>query len=308
MNPERDQEAIAWLLRVREAPDDAGVQRAFDAWLGADDRNRLAYLDALIVLNAAAAERAPAPTEAPVRTGLLRRHAPLLGFAFGALAVLAVLLGPRWLQQLRADERSGTGELRALTLADGSRLELAPDSAIDVAFDGEQRRIELLRGALTISVGSDPRPLRVHYRDFEVRDIGTRFLVRGAAAELRVAVADGEVEVRRAGSAPVALRAGEQADWRADEVARRAYRETQAAPGMLVLEQSSLALALAQWSAYSGERVFVLGAGGEGIALDAVLPMRTPAERQAALATIAARFHMQVVGHGFGAVMLRARE
>lgn len=299
---------MTWLLQVREAPADAAVQRAFDQWLAADDRNRLAYLDALIAMNAAGAVQAPAP--APLRVSLLRRHAPVLGFAFGCLAVLAMLFGPRWTQQWRADEASAPGEFRAFELADGSRLQLAPDSAIAVALGDGQRRIELLRGSVSVDVANDPRPLRVHYRDFEVRDIGTRFDVRAAGAALRVAVADGEVEVRRPGAEPVQLRAGEQAEWQGEAIERWAYRESTAQPGMLVLDHANAAMALAQWSAFSGQRVVMLGSSRErgDAALDAVLPMRTPQEQRAALDTLAQRFGLQVAAEGLGVVLLRSAE
>lgn len=308
MNPARDQEAMTWLLQVREAPADAALQRAFDQWLAADDRNRLAYLDALLAMNAAGAVTAPAV--APVRVPLLRRHAPVLGFAFGCLALLAMMLGPRWTQHWRADETSAPGEFRAFELADGSRLQLAPDSAIAVALGDGERRIELLRGAVSVDVGEDPRPLRVHYRDFEIRDIGTRFDVRGADATLRVAVAHGEVEVRQPGAEPVQLRAGEQAQWQGAAVERWAYRETTSQPGMLVLDHASATLALAQWSAFSGQRVLMLGRSGArgDAALDAVLPMRTPQEQRAALDTLARRFGLQVAAEGMGVVMLRSAE
>lgn len=308
VNAIRHQEAIDWLVRVREAPADAAVQREFDQWLAQGDRHRLAYLDALIAMNAAAEPVEPlsAPAFVPVQTR--RWAAPLTGFVFGALALVAVAIGPRTYVQLSADEVSPPGQSRALTLADGSQLVLGPDSAIEVALGDDGRRIELLRGSVQVDVAADPRPLAVHYQDYEIRDIGTRFVVHGADDLLRVAVASGRVDVRHRGGAAVELGAGEQGEWQADSSERWRYREPEAAAGMLVLDHAPATLALAQWSSMSGRRLVVMGSVDRAAdaRLDAVLPMRTDEEQQAALDTLARRFGLTVSADAVGVVVLRA--
>ena len=67
------QAAMQWWLQLRDAPADAPVQHAFDAWLAADDRHRRAYLEVLMALNAAV--EPSAPLRAPQAAGWMRRHA-----------------------------------------------------------------------------------------------------------------------------------------------------------------------------------------------------------------------------------------
>ncbi|HQW81534.1 MAG: FecR domain-containing protein [Rhodanobacteraceae bacterium] len=304
MNDGVRQQAVQWLMQVRDQPEDVGVQQAFDLWLAADDRHRLGYLDALIAFNAAA--DAHAPMHAPMRPGVARRHRLWLGAAFGVLLAVVGLYGPRWFEQVRADETSAPGVARELVLADGSQLRLAPDSAIAIDFSASERDIELLRGAVTIDVAADSRPLILRHHQTTVRDIGTRFAVQAAPDVLRVGVVSGVVEVTRADRAAVRIPAGAQIEWHGAAVEQRPWQEHRDVADMLLLDHAPAALALAQWAAFEGSRVQWIGAPPSDISLDAALPMRSAEERHAALATLAREFGLDVLLDGAGLVVLRA--
>ena len=302
MNDMQLAQAVQWQLRISAAPADADLQSAFDAWLAADDAHRLAYLDVLLALNAAAEPSQPRAAEpAPSR---LRRHAPWLGFVTASLAIVAVVLAPRAIENARADVRSAVGETTSLTLADGSRVELEPDSALRVELGADARVVELLRGGLRIAVGADPRPLTLRHGEFRVRDIGTRFEVLAAEGALRVGVAEGRVEVRAGSGEPLQLAAGEAAQWRGAQLERFGHHETEAEPDLLVLDHAPAEIAFARWSARSGMRVFGANAGSD-LRLDAALPMGDTAEQHAALDTLAQRYGLRVVASTAGIVWLR---
>ncbi|MDD0973963.1 FecR domain-containing protein [Pseudomonas fontis] len=82
-------------------------------------------------------------------------------------------------QALLADVHSATGELRSLTLEDGSRLTLDTASAVDLRFDEQQRLIRLRQGRILLTSAKDPqqRPLRVETAEGWVQALGTRFSV-----------------------------------------------------------------------------------------------------------------------------------
>lgn len=294
---------MRWWLQVRDAPADAAVQRAFDAWLAADDAHRLAYLEVLMTANAAAEATAPLPTapRAPAR-----RPVAWFGAAFASLLVCGLLFGPRWSEQWRADAVAPPGAGHALVLADGTRLELGADSAVAFDLGAGGRDIELLRGTVTVDVATDPRPLTLRWRDVAIRDIGTRFTVQAAADTVRVGVAEGRVDVRRGDAAAVPVEAGEALDWQGPTPQRHAWRETASAPGLLVLDRAPAALALAQWAASRGTRVYWLGSPPTGAPFDAALPVRTPEERRTALDTLARHYRVDVVLDGAGLLVLRA--
>ncbi len=61
-----------------------------------------------------------------------------------------------------AEHRTATGEIRHVTLSDGTRLDLNSDSAVDLRFSASERRIRLIRGEVLLTSGHDPlRPLIV---------------------------------------------------------------------------------------------------------------------------------------------------
>jgi len=225
--PER--EAWRWLLR-RQARDAGGDERAFRRWLAADPQHPAAYLqaEAVWLLSATPASRVAqkeaaalqgylARMDAPARRGSARRG-PAWSLALAASLLLALWTGGwwqpgRWLDGLRADHVSAPGEIRELSLADGSQLVLDGDSALAVHFDAGLRQIELLRGAAAFKVVRNGRPFVVRAADGEARVLGTEFEVRRLEHETRVTVASGQVAVR-AGEAPDMPRAVLQAGQR----------------------------------------------------------------------------------------------
>lgn len=139
-----------------------------------------------------------------------------------ALKVLGLLLvagGSGYLAQATlpwretmADLRSGTGERLQRTLADGSRLALNSDSAVDIRFSASERRIRLLKGELLLDSGHDAarRPLIVETATGEIQALGTRFSVYEVDGGSRVELYEGELELRPRSAPPSRLLAGQQ--------------------------------------------------------------------------------------------------
>lgn len=228
-----EDEAAAWLVLLSDAPDDAALRARFDAWHAADDRNAAAWARASRAYDligqapprhaadwaayAAGRDTArPLPPARAVASPAARRPASgrppaprragwRLGAAAGA-AIAAVVLAavlPGVLLRLEADAATATAELRAVDLDDGTHVQLAPESAIDVAFAGGERRVRLLKGAAYFEVVPDPaRPFRVIAGDTATTVLGTAFEVRRGAAGVAVAVRHGHVRVDDDSTAP----------------------------------------------------------------------------------------------------------
>ncbi len=124
--------------------------------------------------------------------------------ALRVIAGLGLLGGGLWLgarsplgDSLLADLHTGRGQRQDFTLADGSRLSLNADSAVDLQFDEQQRLVILRHGELMIQVAADPRrPLRVRTAQGEIRALGTRFLVSQEQDASRVVVLQHSVQAR----------------------------------------------------------------------------------------------------------------
>lgn len=111
-----------------------------------------------------------------------------------------------------ADYRTAAGERRELALADGSRLQLDGASAIDLAYDVDCRRLQLVRGQALLQMVDETRPFVVRTEHGCVRGQAARFNLREDADGTRLAVLEGRLEVRPRDSThpPLQLQAGQQ--------------------------------------------------------------------------------------------------
>ncbi len=109
--------------------------------------------------------------------------------ALGKLALLLAVMPVGWgswklaqSQQWTADYRTAVGERREWTLADGSRITLNTNTAVDVLFDSQQRLIRLREGEILVQTATDnsplARPFLVSTAQGHMQALGTRFIVR----------------------------------------------------------------------------------------------------------------------------------
>lgn len=198
-----DREATDWLIRLQE-PADETVYDAFEAWITASPANAEAWAEAGRVSHAIAAASAasrPAPRRPIDRRRSASRPVParrrlVAAIASCAAVLVAVAAAPDALLRMRSDYVTGTDQLRTVSLSDGSVVTLAPRSAVKVEIDGDQRRVELLRGDAYFEVARDPaRPFRVSSDRLETTVLGTGFEVRSGGANALVGVRHGRVRV-----------------------------------------------------------------------------------------------------------------
>ena len=221
-------EATDWLIRLQEAPEDMALRREFEAWRQQRPAHAAAWAETQRVSAAMrrvqprhagqwrpaldklrGQTRAPAlPAFAPPPRAEARRPGRRLirVSAVAALLLVAVNLGPGWLRAWQADFSTGTAETRALTLADGSQVTLAPKSAIKIAYTPAGRDLRLLAGRAFFEVAPHAqRPFRVMAGAVDVTVLGTSFSMRRNDEGVGVAVQHGQVRVaHNSAAAPVA--------------------------------------------------------------------------------------------------------
>jgi transmembrane sensor len=117
----------------------------------------------------------------------------------------------RW----QADHRSGVAEVQQVMLADGSMVQLAPQSAIAVDYSAGRRDIRLLKGEAFFSVTPNPqRPFRVLGARTRVTVLGTAFDVREADDDAQasfIGVEHGRVRVASTHGGRTLLTGGQSA-------------------------------------------------------------------------------------------------
>lgn len=206
-------EASVLFVLLSEQPDDAALMARIDAWraesaLHEEVWQRTSRTYRMMGGSPAIYEaewRAPAvrheavpmaPAAAAPRQRRQRRRVLLAGAALAVAACLAIAAAPAVLLRLEADVVTATAELRTIDLEDGSRIRLAPRSAIGVGFSSDERRIRLLQGEAFFDVTPDARrPFRVVASDVVATVLGTAFEVALRDDGASVAVQHGQVRV-----------------------------------------------------------------------------------------------------------------
>jgi transmembrane sensor len=202
--PDVAHEAATWFaLLLDENATQADHQR-FREWLLIDEKHAQAYARIERLWTYAAQEPLP---DAPPSS---RRN--LLKLTSG-LVLLAGAGGTAWTIARQPDFSTGTGEIRSVTLADGSRVELGAASAISIGFTATRRHIRLIGGQAYFEVSADAaRPFVVEAGRVSARALGTAFSVSIAPERTSIAVTQHRVRVKADGRM-VDLAEGDVVDW-----------------------------------------------------------------------------------------------
>ncbi len=141
-------------------------------------------------------------------------------------------------------------------MADGTRLWLNTDSALDIRFDAKERRLALQHGELLIDAPASRRgrPLVLSSREGHVRsEQAARFSLRQEEGRTRLSVFAGVVDIQLEGFGVTSVPAGQQAAFDRRHVGplAAARAEHQAwATGVLLADNQRLEDFLAELSRY----------------------------------------------------------
>lgn len=185
--------ASEWFALVQGGTPTPGERAALARWLAADPRNAQAYAQ-LEQLWAATALLAPPVTQA---APLSRRR--FVGLAVAAsVAVVATSASTLWLKGISspfADVRTAVGERRAVQLPDGSSVELAGNTALNLDFSGTRRAVELLQGEAFFQVLPNTAEFSVQTPAGRVLASDAEFCLACDAASARLSVSRHSVRV-----------------------------------------------------------------------------------------------------------------
>lgn len=214
VSPDVARAAAEWLTLQMGDEMDAAQWQAFEAWRSEHPEHEKAWLHIESMRRQLGALESKPAYRSLSRLGQRRRQVNqlLLLLGLGTTGTLLVRQSPAWQQQF-ADLRTEVGEQRVVTLADGSRLHLNTNTAVDLLFDQERRQIRLLKGELHIQTGSpqDQRPLMVETRYASARPLGTEFILRQGENDCRLAVLQGRVQLTQGKQQPMTVDQGHSA-------------------------------------------------------------------------------------------------
>ena len=292
--------AAAWVARLDAGELESQERLELESWLESDSRCVGAFARARAIYVSpgvtTALQAAPRRPRLPVLSAWLMNHS-LLVFAATAAAVVGgiALLPGRGVQVEKHLYSSVLGEIRQIPLADGTRITLNTNSAVQVEYARDSRLVTLQRGEAYFEVAKDVhRPFIVVGSSAQVRAVGTAYEVRLGEedGEMRIRVASGRVAVepplsqRNAGIRAISrliglesargayLNVNQEAEVRVGkdgpdkgeiQVSIRDLppavfeRSLMWREGMLSLEGVTLAEAIAEFALYSPQKILIRG-------------------------------------------------
>jgi transmembrane sensor len=280
-----------WVLRLRRESPSQDELNQWLIWYESDERNKQAFDQASAIASQApeAVDRrraSPPPSwRAEPAAGArfrTRRRTAWLGAALAAgLGVFAFQFGLNVQRPIVmplegsviSAESAAEQKLKETFLPDGSRVELASKSAVQLQYDDKTRLLSMTDGVAYFTVAHNhERPFIVRAGDFYVRAIGTAFNVRHSGERVVVTVTEGTVDMypverqREPGAPPppdaLRVKAGKEVVW-ADPSAKPdvttvdpahalAWRE-----GRLEYLNEPLASAIADINRYSSRKIII---------------------------------------------------
>lgn len=262
--------AAQWIVRMEAGPLLENEQRELDEWLAAAPQHRGALIRARAMwldLDRLGALAGPVSDQPLVKIPAKKSFAATRRWLLAASVATLFVAGGVFVALTRNQNlyESGIGEIRRVTLIDGSSMLLNSASHAAVQFDAAKREVRLERGEAMFEVKKDrTRPFVVRADKFTVRAIGTAFSVRVEQGALEVIVTEGIVEVADSQGDARRVLANEHAVVQSrqgvvvapieSDVASRhlAWRD-----GMVNLQGESLVEAVAEINRYSKRQIVI---------------------------------------------------
>ena len=268
MRERQEQEAVAWHTRVTSGDISIDEQVRFEVWRKQNPAHNQAYrkIENLWQL-----------LDTPVRADRHRRrkasrlaHFQRWGAGLSVAASLLLMIGlgmfPDYLHEPWADYRSRIGERTTIHLEDGSVAYLNTDTAFDVSWQDNERRVVLFRGEAEFEVAHDSsRPFRVQAGNTVTEALGTRFIVRYTAPAGTVTLLEGKVrsEQTEKQGAFITLHPGERVAFDAQNLGEVSVADISAAEawrrGRLVMNFVTLKQVVAEINRYHRGKITLLG-------------------------------------------------
>lgn len=302
--PQSLHDTAADLLNRRLAGE-FGIEAKIAKWAAVDERHRLAFDQAQSLwadsggLTQSATGSDGKLTRAPFYRRQRVQHATaavvaLVVAGVGSIPLVERGLLPSLTTQAHATKyRTTLGEVRDFALGEGVTLTLDTHSRAEVSQEGDVRRVNVLEGRVRLRdrTGTHRFLLATDGQDIEVR--GKRFdasLIEAEdASAVRVVAIDAPIKLafHRGGGAPNTVSPGTVVDFMGGEKQFARTADTRWPDGLLVLDQTPLADAVAASNRFNRVKIRVVAAGADGRTISGAFQIGDPATLAAALARLA---------------------
>lgn len=179
--------AADWLVLLHSGEMTALQQQQFEQWKAEKKEHQLALQQMEKFSRGLSNLAGNFPSEALVQSNqkfnLAAKRNMLLSLSGLMIVGLSAYFIP-W-EKWQSDYHTKVGEIRKVSLKDGSQLIMASDCYVDVNFTQEKRQIKLIDGEIYVETAKDAqhRPFIVETKNGSVEALGTQFTVRQENSE-----------------------------------------------------------------------------------------------------------------------------
>ncbi|MFT4013219.1 MAG: FecR domain-containing protein [Paracoccus sp. (in: a-proteobacteria)] len=277
--------AVTHAIRLQANPRNAAALEALAAWRARSPAHEKAWAEIAEIHGMTGSLLARRPGE----NGLSRRKALGLGAVGLGLAAGAGLVGPGMFLAAKADHLTSTAEISDITLADGSRISLGPDSAITVDIQPDRREVLLLSGMIWCAVAPGTPALQFRCGRARIESAAGELSLSHERGRLSLALDRGQARILTGADAGTELTAG---DWLELEESGRIIRKVGLTAseasgwrdGLIVVEAEPLSAVVARIARWLPGRVVIADPGLGAKLVSGVFDMDRP--RDALLAAV----------------------
>lgn len=179
--------AADWLVLLHSGEMTALQQQQFEQWKAEKKEHQLALQQMEKFSHGLSNLAGNFPSKALVQSNqkfnLAAKRNMLLSLSGLVIVGLSACFIP-W-EKWQSDYHTKVGEIKKVSLKDGSQLIMASDCYVDVNFTQEKRQIKLIDGEIYIETAKDAqhRPFIVETKNGSVEALGTQFTVRQENSE-----------------------------------------------------------------------------------------------------------------------------
>jgi transmembrane sensor len=267
---EVEQRAAEWLERRACENWNEASDTELESWLAQSPAHAVAFMRLEAAWNRTTRLAA---LQKPMRRANANAQAssrvPVLKIAAAVVVTAAVSIGGSLLALHKETQTFATtiGGREALSLIDGSKIELNTDTVLRMAEGSTQRKVWLDKGEAYFDIKHDAaHPFVVMVGNHRVTDLGTKFIVRQEGDRVEVKLLEGSARLDANDGAPsqtAVLKPGDVAiaTANATSVTRKPMKELANElgwrRGVLMFDHTTLAEAVAEFNRYSRQKLVI---------------------------------------------------
>lgn len=265
-------QARAWFSRL-QADDVSNAEREqFKQWYHENSQHAEAYektrlfWEMLKIPAQQVHDKLATDTARTINAPINTRKTAVSRYATMTLMLVILLFNPVFnkYQHWHSDYHTEAGKQITVALTDGSQVILNTDTALNVVYTAQERRIQLLHGEAYFKVAHNKnRPFIVSNGATETQAVGTAFTVKESGNNVQVLVSEGTVKVSVHNSDSTALvHINQQINYQRDQLgtvsAANVFDALAWQRGQLIFKQQPLARVIAEINRYHAGQIVLM--------------------------------------------------